>query len=178
MFLVVTVTVFTLVAFAANSLLCRMALGGDLIDPASFTTIRLVSGAAILVPLARLTREEKGVRAGIGTSSTGSWISGFALFSYAIAFSVAYLSLETGMGALILFGTVQVTMILAALRSGERLGLIQWMGLALAVAGLTYLVSPGLSAPDPLGAILNGGGRSVVGCVFASRTGGRRPRWR
>lgn len=142
-------TAFTLVAFAANSLLCRLALGGDRIDPVSFTTVRLVSGALALIPISRI-----GVGAKAPPSAGGSWGSGCALFAYAAAFSLAYVSLSTGMGALILFGSVQATMLGAALRSGEHLGFAQWLGSAAAVSGLIYLVLPGLSAPDPFGAFL------------------------
>jgi drug/metabolite transporter (DMT)-like permease len=147
--LVTVLIVFTLAAFAANSLLCRMALGGDLIDPVSFTTIRLVSGALALIPIAGLVGESS-----VKPGARGSWISGFALFAYAAAFSLAYVSLTAGMGALILFASVQVTMIGAALKSGEKLGLIQWIGSVVALGGLVYLVSPGISAPEPYGAIL------------------------
>jgi len=146
---VVLLTILALVAFAANSLLCRMALGGHLIDPVSFTTIRLVSGAAVLVPLARLFGREN-----TRNTETGTWRSSFALFAYAISFSLAYISLSTGMGALILFGAVQLTMMSVAVRSGERLRGVQWVGFGAAVAGLVYLVLPGISAPSPLGALL------------------------
>ena len=146
---VVALTVFTLVAFAANSLLCRMALGGHLIDPVSFTTIRLTSGALALICISRLTGESK-----TPPETKGSWVSGFALFTYAAAFSLAYVSLSAGIGALILFGSVQVTMICAALKSGEKLGPAQWAGAAAAIAGLIYLLLPGITAPDPLGALL------------------------
>ena len=144
-------TALSLLAFAANSLLCRMALGAELIDPASFTSIRLVSGALLLWPLARWSQR------GVVATSHGSWASATALFIYALAFSFAYLSLSTGMGALILFGMVQMTMLAFALRSGERLRVLQWAGFAGAAAGLVYLVSPGLAAPDPLGAVLMAG---------------------
>src|SRR3990172_7164042 len=147
--LVGILTAFTLVAFAANSLLCRMALGGSLIDPVSFTTLRLVSGAIILVPLSRLAAARPPA-----LEKRGSWASGLALFVYAIAFSLAYLSLDAGMGALILFGCVQATMIGAGLKSGERPHPLQWLGLITALGGLFYLVSPGIAAPDPLGAFL------------------------
>lgn len=147
--IVIILTAFTLVAFATNSLLCRMALGGHLIDPVSFTTLRLVSGALALIPISRLVSESKTPH-----KTKGSWISGFALFAYAAAFSLAYVSLSTGMGALILFGSVQVTMISVALKSGEKLGPVQWIGLAAAISGFIYLVMPGISAPDPLGALL------------------------
>jgi drug/metabolite transporter (DMT)-like permease len=147
--IVAILTAFTLIAFAANSLLCRLALGGGLIDPVSFTALRLVSGALVLLPLSRVLMESKAPQ-----KAGGSWGSGFALFIYAAAFSLAYLSLNAGMGALILFGSVQLTMISAALRSGENLGLTQWLGSTAAVGGLIYLVLPGISAPDPVGALL------------------------
>ena len=146
---VIITTAFTLVAFAANSLLCRTALGGHLIDPVSFTTIRLVSGALALILIIRLSVDSNQPQ-----QAKGSWGSGLALFAYAAAFSLAYVSLSTGMGALILFGSVQVTMISVALKSGEKLGPVQWMGLAAAIGGFIYLVMPGISAPDPLGALL------------------------
>ena len=149
MIVVILTTAFTMVAFAANSLLCRMALGGPLIDPVSFTAVRLVSGALVLIPISRLVGESKSLQ-----KTKGSWGSGFALFAYAAAFSLAYVSLSTGMGALILFGSVQVTMIGAALKSAENLEPAQWVGSVAAIGGLIYLVLPGISAPDPLGALL------------------------
>lgn len=142
-------TTFTLIAFAANSLLCRMALGWELIDPASFTTLRLLSGAAILLPVAHLTNESPPPEEG-----RGSWSSAWALFVYAAAFSLAYVSLDTGMGALLLFGAVQVTMIGAGVKSGERPPLFQWAGLVVALGGLVFLASPGISAPDLPGTVL------------------------
>jgi drug/metabolite transporter (DMT)-like permease len=147
--LVGILTAFTLVAFAANSLLCRMALGEELIDPVTFTTLRLVGGALFLIPVSRVGGEA--VRT---EGSHGSWASGLALFAYAIAFSLAYVSLNAGIGALILFGCVQATMIGAGLRSGERPHPAQWLGLFIALVGLVYLVSPGIAAPNPLGALL------------------------
>ena len=126
-----------------------MALAPDFIDPVAFTAIRLGSGVAVLVPLAAMMSEP---RPQSGTA--GSWRSGFALFVYAMAFSLAYVSLETGMGALILFGSVQATMIGAALWQGERPSAREWIGLVVAMAGLVYLVLPGISAPNPVGAML------------------------
>src|SRR5215510_7511173 len=146
---IIIITSLTLLAFAANSILCRLALGGNLIDPVTFATIRLVNGAWALAIVSRLTPESKAPK-----NTGGAWASGFALFAYAIAFSLAYISLSAGTGALILFGTVQVVMIGVALISGERLGFAQWVGLAAAIGGLTYLALPGLSAPDPIGALL------------------------
>jgi drug/metabolite transporter (DMT)-like permease len=146
---IVIITSFTLLAFAANSILCRLALGGNLIDPVSFATIRLVNGALALAIVSRMTPESKAPK-----NTGGAWASGFALFAYAIAFSLAYVSLSAGTGALILFGTVQVTMIGIALISGESVGFAQWVGLTAAIGGLTYLALPGLSSPDPIGALL------------------------
>lgn len=146
----VLLTASALVAFAANSLLCRMALRGGEIDPRSFTALRVASGAAVLVALGQARRG----RAGGGLPRAGSWVSALALFAYAAAFSLAYVTLDTGVGALILFGTVQVTMLAAALAAGERLGLVPCSGLLLGIGGLVYLVLPGITAPDPLGAAL------------------------
>lgn len=137
-------TATALVAFAGNSVLCRLALGEGTLDAATFTTIRLAAGAAMLL----LVSASK--RAG-GFRLTGSWISAVMLCLYAVPFSFAYISLSTGMGALILFGTVQVTMMLAALWAGERPRPLQWLGLGLALMGLVYLVLPGLAAPSAIG---------------------------
>src|SRR5512143_137376 len=142
---VILLTLFALVAFAANSLLCRQALDRTGIDAASFTAIRLVCGALALWLIVAL---RGGSRAG------GSWRSAGALFAYAAAFSFAYESLPAGAGALLLFGAVQATMIIAGLRAGERLNARQATGFVLALAGLTYLVRPGLSAPPLGGALL------------------------
>ncbi|WP_298439661.1 DMT family transporter [Geobacter sp.] len=140
-------TLLALVAFAANSVLCRLALGTGATDAAGFSTIRLGSGALALLLLVRLTGRRPG-------KSRGNWRAAAALFVYVVAFSFAYLSLAAGTGALILFGAVQGTMILAGLRSGERPRLWEWCGLFLALAGLVLLVLPGLSAPTPTGSLL------------------------
>ncbi len=145
----ITLTAVTLIGFAVNSLLCRIALTNNLIDPVSFTALRLVSGAIVLYPLTLLAQGPKPQQ-----PSRRNLISAFTLFAYAIAFSLAYVSLSTGVGALILFGAVQVTMIAAALRSGERLRATQWIGAVVALGGLIYLVSPGITAPNPWGALL------------------------
>jgi drug/metabolite transporter (DMT)-like permease len=138
-------TGLAMAAFAANSLLCRLALGARAIDAASFSLIRLGSGAAMLVAIASATR-------GFGPRGRGgNWRSGALLFLYAVPFSFAYLSLTAGTGALILFGCVQATMILAGLRAGERPHPLAWLGLAAALTGLVVLVLPGLAAPPPLG---------------------------
>jgi drug/metabolite transporter (DMT)-like permease len=139
-------TLFAMLAFAANSLLCRMALGDASIDPASFSTLRIVSGAVTLAVLVAVRHGRVRV--------AGSWPSAAALFLYAVPFSFAYVSLATGMGALILFGAVQSTMMVAAVASGERPTGLQWTGLLAALGGLAYLVFPGLQAPSPLGAFL------------------------
>lgn len=140
-------TLFAMMAFAANSLLCRLALGQDLIDAASFTTARVISGAVVLT-LIVLPKWRACGRAPI------EWRSAAMLFTYIVFFSFAYLSLSAGTGALILFGAVQLTMIIAALRGGEHFRPLSWIGLMLAFLGLIYLVSPGLTAPDPTGAVL------------------------
>jgi drug/metabolite transporter (DMT)-like permease len=129
-----------LVAFAANSILCRLALQRTVIDPASFSTIRLTSGALTLLLVA--ARKQ-----GTALPEVGSWASAGMLALYAVPFSFAYVKLSAGTGALILFGSVQATMIVAALLFGERLRPSQWLGLCLAGAGLVFLVLPGLSAP-------------------------------
>lgn len=146
--LIILLTTLAMIAFASNSLLNRFALGQNTIDPVSYTTIRLVSGTAMLVLIASLQRKRN------QPLLRGSWVSAGFLFLYAITFSFAYLSLTAGTGALILFGSVQVTMIIFALRSGERPHILEWVGLFLALGGLVYLVFPGLSAPSPTGSAL------------------------
>jgi drug/metabolite transporter (DMT)-like permease len=143
----VVLTSLALVAFAGNSILCRMALGDRLMDPAGFTAVRLASGAGVLWLL--LAVQTRGV-----PRLAGHWISAAALLVYAASFSLAYVSLTAGTGALILFGAVQLTMILAGLRAGERPGAAEWLGLGLALTGLVVLVRPGLAAPSPVGSAL------------------------
>lgn len=141
-------TALALLAFAANSVLCRMALQDGAIDPASFTTIRMVSGAltlALIVVVRGTPRQ---------LATQGSWASAAALVVYALAFSFAYVSLEAGVGALILFAAVQITMIAWALVRGERPGLLEWIGLAAAFSGLIYLLIPGASAPPLMASLL------------------------
>lgn len=144
-------TALAMMAFAANSILCRLALKGTGIDAASFTTLRILSGAVVLGLLA--WRAGGGVLVG-GARVGGSWASGLALLAYAAAFSFAYITLPAGSGALLLFGAVQVTMIVSGLVGGERPGVVQAAGLALAAAGLVALVLPGVSAPPLLGSAL------------------------
>ncbi|MCG9754694.1 DMT family transporter [Shewanella insulae] len=139
-------TSVTMLAFAANSLFCREALASGSISAASFTLIRIASGALVLgllaLPLVRTS--------GLG----GNWLSASALFGYAVAFSFAYNSLSAGTGALLLFGAVQITMILYGLWSGERINRKQIIGALLAGGGLVWLVLPGVSAPPLIGAVL------------------------
>ena len=139
-------TLFAMVAFAGNSLLCRAALKSSPIDAASFTTIRIASGAIALWVIVRWRADLP--------AGEGSWPSALALFAYAAAFSFAYLSLTAATGALILFGAVQVTMIGWGIRSGDRLGPWQIAGVLFAFAGLVGLLLPGLSAPPLGGALL------------------------
>ena len=137
-------TALAMLAFAANSLLCRAALKHAGIDPAGFTMIRLVSGVVILWLIVRVRRGRV----------AGSWSAGFALFVYAAGFSFAYVKLPTAVGALVLFGSVQTTMIGYGLWTGERLRLGQTAGLCLALGGLLGLLLPGLTAPPLNGAVL------------------------
>lgn len=143
----VVLTSITMVAFASNSLLCRLALQHAAIDAASFSSIRLVSGAIMLAILARFN-------AGRAPKARTDWTAAAMLFAYVAFFSFAYLTLSAGTGALILFGAVQLTMLGAGLRAGERFEPLGWAGFALALGGLIYLVSPGVTAPTPLGAAL------------------------
>jgi drug/metabolite transporter (DMT)-like permease len=141
-------TVLALIAFAGNSIFCRLALGEFTIDPASYTAARLISGALTLWVIARFLQGSSSAKSG------GGWISGAMLFLYAIAFSVAYISLSAGTGALILFASVQITMITVGLYHGERPDVLEWLGLCIAIAGLIYLVSPGITAPSLFGSAL------------------------
>jgi drug/metabolite transporter (DMT)-like permease len=137
----ILLTAFALIAFAFNSILCRMALRGGEADAIGFTFIRLVAGAVTLITISYFFGK------GTKTSERGNWISAFFLFAYAVCFSLAYLALSAGTGALILFGSVQLTMILIALFRGERPGVVEWLGLGTALGGLVYLVFPGLASP-------------------------------
>ena len=139
-------TVLAMLAFAGNSLLCRFALKETAIDAASFTSLRLLSGAVTLWLIVYLR--------GGGRVTAGSWTSALALFAYAAAFSFAYISLPAATGALLLFGAVQATMIGYGLWSGEHMSPRQWVGLVMALLGLVGLLSPGLSAPPLSGALL------------------------
>jgi drug/metabolite transporter (DMT)-like permease len=141
-------TIFALLCFAFNSILCRLALKSDEIDAPSFTVIRLVSGALVLLMILYLTDKNE------SKLKSGNWLSAFWLFLYAICFSFAYIGLTTATGALILFGAVQLTMIIFALLKGERPQILEWLGLILAFGGLVYLVLPGLESPPIFSAFL------------------------
>lgn len=139
-------TSLTMVAFAANSLLCRMALKETAIDAASFTTVRVLSAAAMLWLLMRWQQQ--------APFRHGNWRSALALFIYAAALSFAYRTIDTGAGALMLFGAVQMTMIIAGFLAGERMSALQSLGVAAALSGLVILASPGVEAPSVLDSIL------------------------
>ncbi len=158
-----------MIAFASNSLLCRVALKQSNIDAATFTFTRMFSGAVALWLIMTARRKlivDRTATPLVESSSNpssvtrqsslryGNWISAIALFAYAAGFSFAYISLSAGTGALLLFGAVQATMILWGLQKGERLNVIQIIGFIIAVAGLVVLVFPGLSAPPLGGSIL------------------------
>jgi len=142
----VLLTGLAMLAFAGNSLLCRAALQGTAIDAASFTTIRIAAGALTLWLIVQLRGGER--------SGRGSWLSALALFAYAAGFSFAYQGLPAAVGALLLFGAVQATMIGYGLAHGERLRWGQWLGLILALSGLVVLLLPGLAAPPPFASAL------------------------
>ncbi len=145
---VVAATVIALIAFAANSILCRLALGDASVgaDPVSFTGVRLLSGAIVLGALARARSS--------APELARSWLPAALLFLYAAAFSFAYVSLTTGTGALLLFGSVQLTMLARAIVAGERPEAREWGGLCVAFGGLVVLVFPGLAAPSVVGSAL------------------------
>lgn len=168
-------TLLVLLPLAANSWLCRAALRDTAIDAASFTTVRLVSGALMLWLLVAVAgRMRGGVQARL---SAGSWPSAFALFGYAALFSFAYLSLTAATGALLLFGAVQITMVIAALWRGDRLGALQWVGVVLAFAGLVGLLMPGLSAPPLVGALMMIGAGVCWGVYSLRGQGGGSATW-
>ena len=166
-------TAFALIAFAFNSILCRLALRGEEADAAGFTGVRLVSGAIALVVIgwvvgfkggnasvnecAELNGHDDGTLLNSRASAfkhSGSWPSAFFLFAYAVCFSFAYLGLTAGTGALILFGSVQMSMVAVAIFRGERPTLLESIGLVIAVGGLVYLVLPGLASPPLTSSLL------------------------
>lgn len=141
-------TALAMLAFAANSLLCRLALQQSSIDAASFGSVRLASGALVLAAIVRARSQRA------ATAARADWLAAAMLWLYVAGFSFAYLTLSAGSGALILFGAVQLTMFAAGLRSGERFAPAAWFGFVLALGGLVVLVAPGLTAPAPLGTAL------------------------
>ena len=156
---VIALTALAMLPLSANSWFCRAALRDTGIDAASFTSIRLVSGALMLCLLLYLRRSRSRSRGALPRGESGNWLSAWALFGYAVLFSFAYLELTAGTGALLLFGAVQVTMIGLGLSRGERLDVVQATGVALAFSGLVGLLLPGLSAPPLLaGAMMLGAG--------------------
>ena len=171
-----------MIAFASNSILCRAAFKETSVDPASFTFLRIFSGAIALWFLMCIRRKASVDRTTAVFSTLlsqrpllrdGSWPSALALFVYAAAFSFAYLALSAGTGALLLFGAVQATMILWGLHKGERLGIIQIAGFFLAVTGLVVFVFPGLSAP-PLASSILMLGAGIAWGIYSLRGKGER----
>jgi drug/metabolite transporter (DMT)-like permease len=149
-------TSLALIAFAANSVLCRLALGEGAIDAAGFTIVRMVSAVLVLLILVTVMKNvnRKASSSVSMLVSKGSWTASIMLFVYAVAFSFAYQSLDTGTGALILFGAVQITMLLVSVVTGTRLRLLEWVGIAGAFSGFVYLVLPQVSTPSLTGFIL------------------------
>ena len=156
MFKTLSLVTVAMVAFAANSLLCRMALVNTDIDPASFTALRLISGALALTLLSlfSLRKAPRDSSLWVNLKSNATFLGGASLFLYALCFSYAYISMATGTGALLLFGAVQLTMISFGLARGERFKRFQWVGFLLAFAGLVILLLPSASAPPLLAGII------------------------
>lgn len=141
-------TGMALIAFAANSVLCRLALGENAIDAGAFTVVRLLAGALTLIVILILKGEKSAI------PKSGDWRSSLMLFIYAITFSFAYITLDTGTGALILFGAVQITMIVVSLFQGIRLHISEWLGVIVAFLGFLYLILPGVTTPSLYGFVL------------------------
>ena len=148
--------IIAMTAFAANSVLCRLALKGGHIDPVSFSNIRLISGAVILLPFL--------LKKGTFANFNRNVINGFLLMIYAVFFSVAYIHLDTGTGALVLFGVVQLTMIVYGLLRGETFTALRGAGLVLAFSGMVLLLLPGASAPPLSSAVM----MAVSGLAWAA----------
>jgi len=142
-------TLFALLAFAGNSIICRLVLGEHLLDAAGFTIIRLLSGILVLLIITKLFNQPQEAEINtIETSTRGSWLGAFCLFIYAVTFSFGYISLDTGTGALVLFGAVQITMIMANFFSGHKFHYSEWLGISIAFSGFSYLVLPSLALPS------------------------------
>lgn len=163
---IIASTVFALFAFAANSVFCRLALGDEAIDATSFTSVRLFSGIIILFILMQFTSHVSIPQGSLKANANGSWLAAIMLFTYAVTFSFGYISLDTGTGALILFGAVQITMILFNVISGSRLHYSEWLGLTCAFIGFVYLILPSITTPSLTGFIL----MSVSGMAWAFYT--------
>jgi len=153
-------TFAALVSFALNSLLCRAALGPDLIDASTFTLVRLTTGALVLLLIARATSSASAPRTRVSPGSVA--LSALALFLYALPFSLAYRHLSAGTGAFVVFGCVQITMIGAGLRTGGRLRARECLGLVCAMLGLLVLTRPGHESPDLASVAL----MAVAGCAW------------
>lgn len=162
-------TCLALFAFAGNSVLCRLALGENTIDAASFTAIRLLSGIVVLAIIlkSRAVTQTAAVK--------GSWKAALVLFVYAVTFSFAYISLETGIGALILFASVQITMIFTSLLKGNKLHKFEWLGVIIAFSGFVYLVLPSLGTPSLLGFVLMTISGGAWGCYTMFGKGSENP---
>jgi drug/metabolite transporter (DMT)-like permease len=158
-----------MLCFSANSIFCRLALRQDAIDPASFTTLRVLSGALMLGVVAVLA----GGR--LPRLAAAKPLAVLTLFAYLIFFSFAYKRVDAGAGALILIGATQFTMFSIAFREGERFAALQWLGLGLALFGFAYIVLPGAHAPDPLGAVLMALSGAAFGCFSLLARGVERP---
>jgi drug/metabolite transporter (DMT)-like permease len=152
-------TALALIAFASNSILTRLALGGGRMDAATFTTVRIAAGALVLAALVRIQHGPPLATAG---RRWAAWVGPLALFAYAVPFSFAYVRIGAAAGALLLFGAVQITMIGRGIAAGERPGLRGWAGVVLAAAGLAWLTLPAISRPDPIGSAL----MIVAGCAW------------
>lgn len=159
-------TSIALIAFAANSVLGRLALTQSELSPTTFTAIRLASGAMMLGVLVYLRERKKSPDQKMKYTEQGSWFSALFLAIYALTFSIAYVSLETGTGALILFAAVQICLVLYSMYQGHHLKVIEWLGLGIAFIGFIYLVLPSLSTPSLSGLIL----MTISGVAWAGYT--------
>ena len=165
-------TILALLGFAANSILTRAAIHGDHLDAWMFMLVRLLTGAGMLWLLVALRGAPEKAS---GVSSLSSWRMALWLTGYAVLFTIAYVRIEAGPGALLLFGSVQLTMFGAALARGERLSVRHGIGVALALAGFLVLTLPGLSAPDPVGAVLMAGAGACWGAYSLEGRGADDP---
>lgn len=147
-------TSIAMLAFAANSVLARLALSAGGIDPLAYTGIRLASGAIVLAIIMQWQAQKAGSGKPVSGSLGGSWSGALALLLYAATFSIAYVMIETAPGALILFASVQIGMLVWAVIKGDRPAPLEWIGIAVAFGALVYLVSPGLVAPSLTGSVL------------------------